>query len=59
MSPVREARYKIIYYIRFLSTQKCLFVPQICTLGTQTCTICSTISPNIFISTFCHTYWQH
>ena len=51
-SPIFAKKLEIRLYPKFLSTQTCTFVSQICTLRTQTCKLCSTIASNIFALTF-------
>ena len=51
-SPIFVKELEIRLYLKFLSTQTCTFSPQIYTLGTQTCKLCSTIASNIFALTF-------
>ena len=51
-SPIFVKKLNIRLYPEFLSNQIRTFGPQIRSLGTQTCTLCSTIASNIFALTF-------
>ena len=51
-SPIFVKKLNIRLYPEFLSNQIRTFGAQIRSLGTQTCTLCSTIASNIFALTF-------